>query len=773
MLPRYLLHISAWASALLVYCERQCEKPQIVGRATSKTPTLFCANDLTPKRDDCGTKIQFIMKKCLPKLLLLIIGMLIGTNAHAYDFEVDGIYYNINDDGTSVEVTYKDYNYNSYSGNVIIPETVKHNDIIYRVTSIGFMSFFRSSSLISIIIPNSVTSIGNYAFIDCVYLTSVTIGSGVTSIGQRAFSECDNLTDIYISDIAKWCDINFEDHFANPLRYAKNLYLNGNLVTDLVIPESVTIIKNYAFSGCTSLTSITLGCNVSIIDQYAFSNCVFSQITIPDSVTKIGDYAFVYCRSLRSLTLGNGLSEIGSYAFCSCGLSSVIVPNSVTKIGDYAFAYCTGLTSITIGSAITSIGYCAFKGSDVCNVVDINQTSCKLQCHAIQNIISVNHQEINNGYVSLTNLKPGTTYRIYLQVKMYNGNIIDLYINDFSTISLHPRIIHTNISPTSISCEFSYIVGNAEITGREVACDSGNLELNKDTATITGLDPDTQYAINYTVKSINDYFETATYAFTTPQLTMTTLPAEATSNTVAVIAAETNLSDEETGAGFEWRRYDAPDLVPSTLSSCPIVDGKLMGALNNLSANTYYKYRPYYTSASGTTYYGDWLAFGTADAYVYFEPMVRTYSATGVTFDGANVKAYVVAGSDEITSQGFEYWMSGNTMNSMRIEAVPSMGVQTVEASGQWMNVTLSGLKEDSEYTYRAYVTTAKGTTYGEEQSFTTAKGAGINDIIADEQGDVIEVARYTIDGSIITKPQRGINIVRYSDGSVRKVIVK
>ena len=147
------------------------------------------------------------------------------------------------------------------------------------VTSIGDYAFSYCSSLTSVTIGNSVTSIGYEAFYDCDSLTSVTIGNSVTSIGERAFSGCSKLTSVNITDIAKWCAIEFGSYASNPLYYAKNLYLNGTLVTNLVIPNGVTSIGNYAFSSCYSITSVT----------------------IPDSVTSLGDMAFYNCSSLTSV----------------------------------------------------------------------------------------------------------------------------------------------------------------------------------------------------------------------------------------------------------------------------------------------------------------------------------------------------------------------------------------------------------------------------------------------------------------------------------------
>ena len=322
------------------------------------------------------------MKNIILRCLILLICVQINNIVFAYDFEVDGIYYNniSNKQGNKVEVTNYSDSYNSrikYSDTIIIPENINYGNREYSVTGIGDNAFRYCEDLLLVIIPNTVTNIGEESFKSCYGLISLDIPNSVTSIGESAFSGCRSLTSLAIPN--------------SILSIGKSVFYNCSGLTSVDIPNSVLSIGESAFSGCSGLTSVDIPNSVLSIGRTAFSGCIgLTEVTIPNSVTSIGEVAFygceklvevffnvencieagnssypvfLNCTSLKKVSFGNGVKNIPDFVFYGCSnLTSIVIPDGVMSVGSFAFEVCKGLTEVHIGKSVKNIGRGAFGG---------------------------------------------------------------------------------------------------------------------------------------------------------------------------------------------------------------------------------------------------------------------------------------------------------------------------------------------------------------------------------------------------------------------------
>lgn len=230
------------------------------------------------------------------KHLLMVLFVFLPLLANADAVEIDRLWYYLNTEAQTAELTFDQTQYYYSIEDVHIPERVSYNNVEYRVTSIGHNAFGWSETK-SVTIPNSVTSIGEEAFVSSHNLTTINIPASVTSIGYNAFNGCDGLTYLYIADLSAWCNISFDGYeTSNPIAWAQHVYFNGEEIKELVIPNNVTSIGKSAFIYHPTLTSVTIG----------------------NHVTSIGESAFDGCRSLTTAIIGSNVTFIGYGAFQEC-----------------------------------------------------------------------------------------------------------------------------------------------------------------------------------------------------------------------------------------------------------------------------------------------------------------------------------------------------------------------------------------------------------------------------------------------------------------------
>ena len=330
------------------------------------------------------------------------------------------------------------------------------------------------------------------------------------------------------------------------------------------------------------------------------------------------------------------------------------------------------------------------------------------------------------------------------------------------------------VAATASSLTLSYVNQYPEFSETVMVSDKP-IEKGKNgyEVTLRGLEPDNLYEglVSLTL-TYDDATYTKAFSFSTSPLTLTTLQPKVVSLGNVVVAANSNLDNRETKVGFEWRRIDWTDDFASNFGRAYLYEGTMEGYIRNMNTDKLWKYRPYYTSDAGNSYYGDWVGIDPTNIS-YFQPTVHTYSTINLIGNLAEIWGYVMRGTDNISSQGFMYWNTGSASSRRNANGIPS-DAKTILASGNVMSATLDNLDYDTEYCYVAFVTTSEGETfYGEPQSFriSPVDPDGIKSI---ENGKlIIENDVYDLSGRKLDKPQKGINIIRYSDGTTRKVLVK
>ncbi len=653
---------------------------------------------------------------------------------------------------------------------VTIPESV---------TEIGYSAFSRCTGLTEITIPNSVTSIGDWALDGCTGLTEITIPESVTEIGRSAFSGCTGLTEV-------------------------------------TIPESVTEIGSYAFSGCTGLTEVTIGKGVTEIGKQAFNGCkleclylfcrlssyegVFDGLACDmvyahkDQLETIGEYwsgtllsietedvlnvTNIYPRSfVMEVKSIEGISLEDAYVLrvevdgseVSMGADGLYVVTDLMPSTSYTCVlyYVSGGVEYTYETTVETAEFWddMVKQSSTDSSISIKIT---LKDDAYSDMPdeygvvegSTYYVADSDGVVVASDLQPGREYTFEAYAKYGDLEVRGISLS-FYIAGAAPTV--QTYEATDITTNSATLHGYVEAGGEEIQ-EKGFEYWGTDgieyqavvagddmSATITGLTPNKKY-------QFRAYATTASYTTYGSYVSFTTAPTPPTVQTYeateitensALLAGYVEVGSESlSGCGFE---YWGPDGSVKTVTAS---GNDISATIEGLWSGSEYSYRAYATTTKLGTTYGETLTFTTLGSA---SPTVLTYEATDITGNSATLKGAIRAGDEEILEHGFEYW-TGNG------------DVQTITSTKDYMSETITGLKLSTTYSYHAYARTASRTTYGEELSFTTLDYA---DGVSDVNADLEEEALYTLDGKKVSQPVRGMNLIRYSDGSVKKVLVK
>ncbi len=311
----------------------------------------------------------------MKKLILTCLLVLAAAAGRAQETAViDGVKYLL--DGGKASVIQQ----SGLTGDIVIPETVRHDDTDYTVTTVQ-SNAFKDNEITSISLPNTISVMGDACFESCSRLESVTLPAGLTSLGNSCFYDCRNLASVTLPEGITTLGV--------------NCFYRCTSLTPVTLPEGIEELGYQCFYGCTSLESVVLPGSLRTIGNNCFYDCsALKSVMFGGSIGALPEKCFYGCTSLESIALPEGVKELGENCFYRCSnLASVTLPESITRLADFCFAECTSLSSITLPNSITDMGFrCFFRCSGLESVtlpegITLLPSNCFESCSSL---VSVN-----------------------------------------------------------------------------------------------------------------------------------------------------------------------------------------------------------------------------------------------------------------------------------------------------------------------------------------------------------------------------------------------
>lgn len=272
-----------------------------------------------------------------------------------------------------------------------IPDSLKH--VVVNGGNLLYGALSNCAGLLSLTLGDGVSIISKTALMGCTSLAELTISPSVVELHCGADPKRIN-----ISDLSAWCKMK-----CSGFRSMFDLYCDGKMVDDLVIPIGITSIPDNAFDHCSSLISVTIPDSVTNIGKNAFYECSnIKTVTVGSGVVSIGGAAFHGCSRLTEFIVPMGVTIIEASTFSDCfSLRSVMLPNSIVAIGNYAFRECRSLSTITFPQKIMSIGREAFRGCAEIAVINLPDTTEKIEDYAFAECIGLTTIMLPNGLTTI------------------------------------------------------------------------------------------------------------------------------------------------------------------------------------------------------------------------------------------------------------------------------------------------------------------------------------------------------------------------------------